>query len=172
MQPSPRRQASPSQRLSDPTCGYATQIAPAFRPALMSVNALRKQESAAITRRRPRVAGLRRSSSTTARRPAEDGYAAPHLHTHVVVFNITMLSTGEARPVKSPDLLTQEYGDAVYLSELAHRLYRLGYELDVDARGQFEIRGYTPEYLAACRPEGVLLRRRAADSPKRLRGTD
>ena len=104
--------------------------------------------------------------------PAEDGYAAPHLHTHVVVFNITMLSTGEARPVKSPDLLTQEYGDAVYLSELAHRLYRLRYELDVDARGQFEIRGYTPEYLAACRPEGVLLRRRAADSPKRLRGTD
>jgi hypothetical protein len=60
----------------------------------------------------------------------------------------------------------------VYLSELAHRLYRLGYELDVDARGQFEIRGYTPEYLAACRPEGVLLRSRVADSPKRLRGTD
>ena len=105
--------------------------------------------------------------------PAEDDYAAPQLHTHVWLFNITTDSTGEARPLKPLELYrSQQYAAAIYLSELAYRLRGWGYELDRGARGQFELSGYTRAYLAACRPEGVQLRRRAVESLRRLRGAD
>jgi conjugative relaxase-like TrwC/TraI family protein len=106
-------------------------------------------------------------------RPAEDDYAAPQLHTHVLVFNITTDSTGEARPLKSRELYRrQQHATAVYLNELGYRLRGWGYELDRGARGRFELSGYTTAYLAACRPEGVQLRRRAIESLRRLRGAD
>lgn len=105
-------------------------------------------------------------------RPAPDGYAAPQLHTHVMVFNLTTITTGEARPLRTRELYrSQSYATAIYLSELAYRLRGCGYEIDRCGRG-FEIRGYTREYLAACRPEGVLLRRRAVESLERLRSAN
>jgi conjugative relaxase-like TrwC/TraI family protein len=105
--------------------------------------------------------------------PAEDDYAAPQLHTHVWVFNITTDSTGEARPLNPRELYrSQQYAAAIYLNELAYRLRGWGYELDLGAGGQFELSGYTRAYLAACRPEGVQLRRRAVESLRRLRGAE
>jgi conjugative relaxase-like TrwC/TraI family protein len=81
------------------------------------------------------------------------GYAAPQLHTHVVLFNVTELSTGETRALQPLELYrSQSYTTAVYRSELARRLKPLGYAIERGAYGQPEIHGYTPAYLAASSP--------------------
>src|SRR5262249_18107862 len=82
-----------------------------------------------------------------------DGYAAPQLHTHVVIFNVTQRDSGETRALQPRELYqSQRYLTASYRSELALRLSALGYELERGASGQPEIRGYTPEYLDASSP--------------------
>ncbi len=82
-----------------------------------------------------------------------DGYAAPQLHTHVVFFNVTERSNGETRALQPQELYkTQQYGTAIYRSELAARLTALGYEIERGSSGQPEIRGYSPAYLEASSP--------------------
>ncbi len=48
--------------------------------------------------------------------------------------------------------VSQRYVTAVYRSELALRLEKLGYELERGKHGQPEIKGYTKEYLEASSP--------------------
>jgi conjugative relaxase-like TrwC/TraI family protein len=80
-----------------------------------------------------------------------DGYPAPQLHTHVVIFNTTRCENGDIRPVQPRELYkSQQF--AVYRSELASRLTRLGYEIERGPSGQPEIRGYSREYLDASSP--------------------
>ena len=63
-------------------------------------------------------------------RPVE-GYAAPQLHTHVVFFNLTETEKGESRALQPRELYrSQQYGTAIYRSELALRLRELGYEIE------------------------------------------
>jgi conjugative relaxase-like TrwC/TraI family protein len=82
-----------------------------------------------------------------------DGYAAPQLHTHAVVFNVTEQANGSTRSLQPHELfVSQRYVTAVYRSELAMRLQMLGYELERGKHGQPEIRGYTKEYLEASSP--------------------
>lgn len=82
-----------------------------------------------------------------------DGYAAPQLHTHAVIFNVTEQENGETRSLQPRELfVSQRYTTAVYRSELALRLEKLGYELERGKHGQPEIRGYTKEYLEASSP--------------------
>jgi conjugative relaxase-like TrwC/TraI family protein len=82
-----------------------------------------------------------------------DGYAAPQLHTHVVIFNVTERQNGETRALQPRELYrTQSYATALYRSDLAARLTALGYEIERGASGQPEIRGYTPAYLEASSP--------------------
>src|SRR5271155_4022360 len=87
-----------------------------------------------------------------------DGYAAPQLHTHAVIFNMTErendLENGKQMRALQPHemFVSQRYITAVYRSELALRLERLGYELERGKHGQPEIRGYTKEYLEASSP--------------------
>lgn len=82
-----------------------------------------------------------------------DGYAAPQLHTHVVFFNVTAREDGETRALQPQELYkTQQYGTAIYRSELAARLVASGYEIERGASGQPEIRGYSPAYLEASSP--------------------
>jgi hypothetical protein len=81
------------------------------------------------------------------------GYAAPQLHAHTVVFNLTETADGTVRPLQLRELYrTQQYATAVYRSELAARLTALGYEIERGRTGQPEIRGYTREYLDASSP--------------------
>src|SRR6202521_394609 len=47
---------------------------------------------------------------------------------------------------------SQRYATAVYRSELALRLEKLGYEVERGKHGQPEIKGYTKEYLEASSP--------------------
>ena len=70
------------------------------------------------------------------------GYSAPQLHTHAVVFNLTTMADGRPRALQPRELYrTQQYATAVYRSELATELMRLGYEIERGASGQPEIRG-------------------------------
>jgi conjugative relaxase-like TrwC/TraI family protein len=87
-----------------------------------------------------------------------DGYAAPQLHTHAVIFNMTERENGlenekQMRALQPHEMfVSQSYITAVYRSELALRLEKLGYELERGKHGQPEIRGYTKEYLEASSP--------------------
>ena len=82
-----------------------------------------------------------------------NGYAAPQLHTHAVVFNMTETSDGNIRALQPRELYrTQQYATAVYRSELAVHLQRMGYEVERGEHGQPEIKGYTREYLEASSP--------------------
>src|SRR5450631_749017 len=85
-------------------------------------------------------------------RPVE-GYAAPQLHTHAVIFNVTERENGETRALQPHEMfVSQRYATAVYRSELALHLEKLGYELERGQHGQPEIRGYSKEYLEASGP--------------------
>ncbi len=82
-----------------------------------------------------------------------NGYAAPQLHTHVVIFNISQTADGETHALQPHELYkSQQYATSVYRSELAARLRELGYELEPAKNAAFEIKGYTPEYLQASSP--------------------
>ena len=85
-------------------------------------------------------------------RPVE-GYAAPQLHTHAVIFNVTERGNGQTRALQERSLFqSQHYVTSVYRSELAIRLQGLGYEIQTGKHGQPEIKGYTQEYLDASSP--------------------
>jgi conjugative relaxase-like TrwC/TraI family protein len=82
-----------------------------------------------------------------------DGYAAPQLHTHAVIFNITERENGQARALQERSLFqSQHYATSVYRSELAMRLQGLGYEVERGQHGQPEIKGYSQEYLEVSSP--------------------
>jgi len=82
-----------------------------------------------------------------------DGYAAPQLHTHAVIFNVTERDNGQTRALQPHEIfVSQRYITALYRSELALRLERLGYEIERGKHGQPEIKGYTKEYLEASSP--------------------
>jgi flagellar biosynthesis GTPase FlhF len=85
--------------------------------------------------------------------PGVRGHAAPQLHTHAVVFNITETADGDTRALQPQELYkTQQYATAVYRSELAARLQGMGYEIECGEHGQPEIKGYSREYLEASSP--------------------
>jgi len=88
-----------------------------------------------------------------------DGYVAPQLHTHAVVFNITERENGQARAIQPQSLFaSQQFATAVYQSELTYRLTQLGYEITVGRSGAPEIKGYSQEYLDASSPRSQQIR--------------
>ncbi|HKU72927.1 MAG TPA: MobF family relaxase, partial [Pyrinomonadaceae bacterium] len=91
---------------------------------------------------------------TSSRPDRENGYAAPQLHTHFVVFNMTQTEDGKVRSVQSKQLFaSQVYGSAIYRAKLTDILQELGYEIRVDPRtGAPEIKGFTEEYLKEASP--------------------
>jgi conjugative relaxase-like TrwC/TraI family protein len=89
-----------------------------------------------------------------------DGYVAPQLHTHAVVFNITVRDNGQPRAIQPQSLFaSQQFATAVYQSELTYQLRHLGYEITVGRSGAPEIKGYTHEYLDASSPRSQQIRR-------------
>ena len=89
-----------------------------------------------------------------------DGYAAPQLHTHAVIFNMTERENGQTRALQERSLFqSQQYATSVYRSELAMRLQGMGYEIERGKHGQPEIKGYTQEYLDASSPRREQIKR-------------
>src|SRR5487761_1448825 len=88
-----------------------------------------------------------------------DGYVAPQLHTHVVIFNMTEREGGQYRALQERGLFhSQQFATAVYQSELTYRLRQLGYEITAGRSGAPEIKGYTQEYLDASSPRSQQIR--------------
>ena len=88
-----------------------------------------------------------------------DGYAAPQLHTHAVIFNLTEVEHGQSRALQPRSLFaSQQFATAVYQSELTFRLAKLGYELERGRSGAPEVKGYTQEYLDASSPRSQQIR--------------
>jgi conjugative relaxase-like TrwC/TraI family protein len=103
-----------------------------------------------------------------------DGYVAPQLHTHTVIFNLTERYGGQARAIQPQSLFaSQQFATAVSQSELMYRLRQLGYEITPGRSGAPEIKGYTQEYLDASSPRSQqileYLERRAALAKKPLK---
>src|SRR5271170_2690735 len=88
-----------------------------------------------------------------------DGYVAPQLHTHAVVFNVTERDNGQPRAIQSQSLFaSQQFATAVYQSELTYKLRQLSYEITTGRSGAPEIKGYTQEYLDASSPRSQQIR--------------
>ena len=100
------------------------------------------------------------------------GYAAPQLHTHTVIFNLTRLETGRFRSMQPLELYrSQQLATAVYRTHLAEKLQELGYEIEVDARtGAPEIKGFSREYIAANSPRREEILHEAQEMKERLEG--
>jgi conjugative relaxase-like TrwC/TraI family protein len=79
-----------------------------------------------------------------------DGYAAPQLHTHAVIFNVTERADGSTRALQErPFFESKQFATAVYQSELMYRLRDLGYEIEPGKSGAPEVKGYSQAYLDA-----------------------
>lgn len=88
-----------------------------------------------------------------------DGYAAPQLHTHAVIFNVTERENDQTRALQERALFeSQQFATAVYQSELTYRLRSLGYEIASGRSGAPEIKGYSQEYLDASSPRSQQIR--------------
>jgi conjugative relaxase-like TrwC/TraI family protein len=88
-----------------------------------------------------------------------DGYVAPQLHTHAVIFNMTEREKGQFRALQPQSLFaSQQFATAVYQSELTYRLRQLAYEITAGRSGAPEIKGYTQEYLDASSPRSQQIR--------------
>jgi conjugative relaxase-like TrwC/TraI family protein len=91
-----------------------------------------------------------------AARPTEDatndGYGPdPHLHTHVVVMNMTRRPDGAWRGLDPVEIYrSQAFATAVYRAELARAAQRLGYAISIAGRdGRWELEGYAREQVMA-----------------------
>lgn len=82
-----------------------------------------------------------------------DGYAAPQLHTHVVVFNMTERDNGRMQALQPHALFeSQQFATAVYQSHLTYKLRDLGYEIEAGKSGAPDVKGFTAAYLEASSP--------------------
>ena len=90
-----------------------------------------------------------------AARPAsgvQDGYGPdPHLHTHVVIANMTRRPDRQWRGLDPVEIYrAQSFSTAVYRSELAREVQQLGYEIRIAGRdGRWEFDGYSREQVMA-----------------------
>ncbi len=91
---------------------------------------------------------------TSSRPDHKNDYAAPQLHTHLVIFNMTQTEDGKVRSVETGELFnSQKLMSAIYRAHLADKLQELGYEIRVDAStGAPEIKGFSAEYLQDSSP--------------------
>jgi conjugative relaxase-like TrwC/TraI family protein len=90
-----------------------------------------------------------------------DGYAAPLIHHHNVVMNLTCIDpsanegdpAGQARSLWTKEIFkAQTFGEAVYQSEIARGAGELGYEIKKGPTGAAEVAGFSKEYLDAESP--------------------
>src|SRR3989440_2956000 len=107
---------------------------------------------------------------TAARPDHQTGYAAPQLHTHVVIFNMTETAEGKIKSVQPLELYrSQQYATAIYRMTLAEKLQGLGYEIEIDSRtGAPEIKGFSKEYLRDSSPRREEVLKEAQEMKERL----
>jgi len=106
----------------------------------------------------------------SARPDRNTGYAAPQLHTHTVIFNVTETDEGRINPIQPLELYrSQRFATEIYRAVLSTELQKLGYQMAVDARtGAPEISGFSQDYLVASSPRREEVQREAAEMKARL----
>ena len=139
--------------------GGDQRLADAHRQAVS--RALGELEQYALSRRRGGSEWVVTGNVVAARfdhiaaRPAsgaDDGYGPdPHLHTHVVIANVTRRPDRQWRGVDPIEIYrSQNFATAVYRSELAREVQKFGYEIRIAGRdGRWELEGYTREQVMA-----------------------
>jgi len=76
--------------------------------------------------------------------------AEPQLHSHCVVMNATQLPDGRWFSLSNEAAIAnQKLLGQIYQNELAVALQQHGYTIEQKPHGQFELKGYSPELLAA-----------------------
>ena len=74
----------------------------------------------------------------------------PQLHTHAIVLNMTKRSDGQWRALKNDDIIqSTRFLGAIYNSELAAGLQKLGYHLKFGRDGNFELAHITRDQIEA-----------------------
>jgi conjugative relaxase-like TrwC/TraI family protein len=104
-------------------------------------------------------------------RPDErTGYAAPEIHTHAVIMNMTQGSDGKVHAMQEIELFrSQVYLTAIYRTLLAEDVQKLGIELRVDLEtGAPEAKGISREYIEAASPRGEEVKRKSGEIKERL----
>jgi conjugative relaxase-like TrwC/TraI family protein len=73
----------------------------------------------------------------------------PHLHSHCIMFNATFDSVEKQwKALQNHDMLAaQKFIENVYYHELSRALVRYGYQIENLPRGDFQIKGISPELL-------------------------
>jgi conjugative relaxase-like TrwC/TraI family protein len=71
----------------------------------------------------------------------------PHLHSHCVVFNATFDSVEQKwKALQNSEMFAaQKFVENVYYHELTRELVRFGYQIENQPRGDFQIKGISPE---------------------------
>lgn len=99
-----------------------------------------------------------------ARPDREAGYAAPDLHDHVFVMNMTRDETGKYRAVEIDSLFrVRDFATQLHWSKLVEKMSAIGYEFERSPRtGAPEIKGFSAEYVAEnSKRRGEVLRNEA-----------
>jgi len=82
---------------------------------------------------------------------------------------MTETEDGRVKPLQEKELFrSQKYATAIYRINLAERLQKLGYEIEVDRKGAPQIKGFSQEYLDASSPRRKEVEREAAEMKERL----
>src|SRR5215831_733740 len=86
-----------------------------------------------------------------ARPDRETGYAAPDLHDHVFVMNMTSDGTGKLRALEINSLFhVRDFATHLHWAKLVEKMEAVGYEFERNPKtGAPEIKGFSSEYLAA-----------------------
>ncbi len=73
----------------------------------------------------------------------------PHLHTHCIVFNATFDAVeNQWKALQNHEMFAaQKFVENVYYHELTRELVKCGYQIENRPRGDFEIKGVTPELI-------------------------
>src|SRR5512146_41249 len=139
--------------------GADTRLAQAHRAAV--TRALAELEHYALSRQKGGSEWVVTENIVAARfdhvaarpaRSAADGYGPdPHIHTHVVIANMTRRPDGQWRGLDPVEIYrSPAFARAVYRSELAREVQNLGYRIDVTgADGRWELEDYTREQVMA-----------------------
>jgi conjugative relaxase-like TrwC/TraI family protein len=71
----------------------------------------------------------------------------PHLHTHTLTLNMTQADAGYRAVFNDPIFKDQTLINYIYQSELARNVRALGYAINNDAKGKWEIAGFSDQWV-------------------------
>ena len=130
--------------------GHDTRIVKAHEQAVTA--AMNQLQSFAATRvRKDRQCTDRNTGNLVAAMFRHDTSRAldPHLHTHGIVFNATFDAVEKQwKALQNHDMLAaQKFVENVYYHELTRELVKFGYQIENKPRGDFEIKGISPQLI-------------------------